>query len=155
MLEILIELPPSFQKWIIEYIQALMLSLDNTLAIAIDAVDNDQDLALAWADSLINDLQSDNQNLINLITHPSFGQAPITITISESEPILRACASLRLKIQQHLLANINDQMLEEGEINPNDLSEKELHAYQCYIFLAALQIAILEALNPNLKNISL
>ena len=36
---------------------------------------------------------------------------------------------------------------------PTELNEKEMHAYQCYVFLAALQIAILEAINPNLKTI--
>lgn len=153
MLEISIELPLHFKKWIVEYIQALILSLENQLAITIDAIDNDHELAFAWADSLSSDINFDNQSLLNFISNPVFGQSPITITVVEAEHILRASAALRLKIQQNLLKNVTDQAIEEGEVNIEELNEKEMHAYQCYVFLAALQIAILEAIDPNLKTI--
>lgn len=153
MLEIVFQLPLTFRTWVIEYIQVLMLSLSDSLAVTLDTTDNDPDLIIAWAEGLSNDLLVDTDELLAFLSDESFGIQAQALTIPAAEGILRAASALRLKIQQNLLKRLPEEALEEDAIEGAQLSIDEKHAYQCYLFLAALQIAILEALDPALKDL--
>ena len=67
-----------------------------------------------------------------------------------AEPVLRACAALRLRLRNTLLASIPDDALEalEASSSLGGLDELSQKAFACFLFLDELQKIILKYLDP-------
>ncbi len=151
MVEIFFELPPVFRNWLLAYIKAFVSAQDDLLAVNIDEAQDDFDLALTWKEGLSTDLAYDYHELLSFLGDESFGVSAQVLNVSSAESLLRAASALRLKLQQVFLSDINESILEEGELEDSCLSHQQRHAYQVYLFLAALQIVLLKALNPEFE----
>ncbi len=142
-----------------EALTVVLLSLkklsDDSLEVNLsnwDAPDNDPELNELWLSSLREKAQEDIQVLQKVIKRRNFGQGEIRLQDDVADAVMRSCSAIRIYIRDHLLIGVNDKDLEEGDILPASLTEKNRPAYLTYLFLAALQSLILESSGMDLED---
>ena len=67
-----------------------------------------------------------------------------------AEPIVRACAAVRLRLREVYLKGLGDDTLEGGDVELEDLSEVVRKAFMCYLFLATVQELIIQHLDSSI-----
>lgn len=124
---------------------------DLTPALAIEAQvpEADPELADAWHRELLHGQRGDLGVLLGLFNSEFFTTGVIVLDPDNAEPILRACAAVRLKLRAQHLEHLEDENLESGEIDLDALPEVEQRAFAAYVFLATLQEVIVQHLDPT------
>ena len=71
----------------------------------------------------------------------------VAFDADNAEPVVRACAALRLRLREENLKSLRDEMLESGEVEMDQLAEPVRKFFMCYLFLATLQELIIQNLD--------
>jgi len=106
------------------------------------------DLRELWRDDLLSGQASDLDQLLGLFGEDFFKEGLIYLDEQSAEPVLRACAAVRLQLHRRHLGRLSEEELESGEIDIDNLTEPLRRAFVCYLFLATMQELILNHLNP-------
>lgn len=146
MLNISFTIDPYLIPILIEQINGICSTFENTLAIDIKFPDDDPDISEYWQKSLLADLQYDCQNLLSLVNNETFGQEPISLEIDFAEAVSRACSAIRHKLKSDYLKTISNDDLESNNPNLTQIPNNLVQPYACFFFLASLQEAIVQGL---------
>lgn len=115
---------------------------------AVQLGDMDPELAAAWRSDLVAGQQADLDLMLGLFNEEFFSDGAITLDGSNAEAVLRASAAVRLRLRSSHLDGIDEEQLESGAIEMEELPEPVRRPFVCYLFLATLQELIIQHLDP-------
>lgn len=125
-------------------------SLTGRLAVSLEHVEVDDEMRETWNSELLGVQNSGVQSLLAMFNTEFFETGVIAFDEENAEPILRACAALRLHLRERHLKNFGDDSLESGDVEIDDLEEPLKHVFMCYIFLATIQELIIQHLDSEI-----
>jgi hypothetical protein len=134
---------------LLDAIKAAADDLEPRLAVQPQLPAHDPDLAHAWKDELLHTQKSDIDLLLSLFGSDFFAQGVIGLDPTNAEQVLRACAAIRLRLREAHLEGLDDENLEAGDIDLDQLPEAQQRAFAAYVFLATLQEVIVQHLDPT------
>lgn len=134
---------------LLDIMKATADQLEPALAVEPQVPEHDAEFADSWRSELLAGQTSDLAVLIGLFDSEFFASGVIALDPTNSEPILRACAAIRLRLRDGYLKGIEDEMLEAGEVSVEILPERMRRAFGAYVFLATLQEVIVQHLDPT------
>ncbi len=153
MPELNIQINPFMADALVQMIEAISGSLEDTLP-ASDAVpENDPDLRSIWMQGLRDIQDRDCSILLHILRHRDFGRSAVPFDEETGEALLRSCSAIRLKIQETLLKDVVPEQLEMAQINVQRLEPEQQRGYACYLFLATLQSQVIHELYPDLEDL--
>jgi hypothetical protein len=120
------------------------------LAVPLGEIDLDEDLRDAWGAELLGVQNDGIGQLLGLFDREFFEGGQIAFDENNAEPILRACAALRLQLRESSLKNLGDETLESGNVELEDLPESLRLVFMCYVFLATIQELIIQHLDSEI-----
>jgi hypothetical protein len=135
---------------LLDVIKAAADELRGTLAAPSSGRDIDEDLLEAWVDELLASQAGDCRTLLGLFDREFFSTGVISFDETNAEPIVRACAAVRLRLRENGLKALEDESLESGNIELEVLPESERKAFMCYLFLATIQELIIQHLDSSI-----
>ena len=106
----------------------------------------DEDFAEAWESSLQDELDADIVALEFLFSKTRFGEKDVEISPEVAEGITRASAAVRLWLRSNKLAEVDDTVLESGEMFELKLPPEESMALWTYTLLGVIQEALIAML---------
>ncbi|MBI3885931.1 MAG: hypothetical protein HY302_09425 [Opitutae bacterium] len=111
---------------------------------------NDAEFAAEWTRELLAAQNSDLGRFLALFNAEFFVDGVIALDTPNSEPILRACSAVRLRLREKYLRPLGDETLETGEVPPDKkLTANQRRAFAADVFLATLQELIVQHLDPT------
>ncbi|GAB5561489.1 MAG: hypothetical protein SynsKO_31360 [Synoicihabitans sp.] len=134
---------------LLDVIKSASDSLDGELAapLAIDQID--EDIRDDWKEELISAQNGDVGNLLALFDSDFFASGVVNFDEDNADAILRACSAVRLRLREHFLADLDDEVLESGEVLIDALPEPDRRHFMCYLFLATVQELVIEHLDTT------
>ncbi len=108
----------------------------------------DDEFRSDWEAELVAAQNEDVRRLLALFGREFFGTGIIALDEANAEPVMRACAALRLRLRAGELAVLPDEALESGAVDVAGLAEPVQRAFMSYVFLATLQDLCLSHLGP-------
>jgi len=132
---------------LLDVIKAASDSLQGKLAAPLEMGEVDEDLREIWHDELIGEQTGDIARLLAMFDREFFSSGVIAFDAENAEPVVRACAAVRLRLRDYSLKSLTDEMLETGEIEIDKLDEPLRLAFMCYLFLATVQELIIQHLD--------
>lgn len=99
----------------------------------------DEDLDLAWREGLIEEGRADRLSLSRLLQRPGLELGRVEIPEDEADEALRGMTELRLHLREKGLESVNDEDLENGRIEIQELTPEARTAYLGYLLLAEMQ----------------
>lgn len=135
---------------LLDLIKSVADELRVNLAVPLALGESDAELAAVWNEDLLASQRDDCDRLFSLFNQEFFSEGVVAFDRDNAEPVLRACAALRLRFRSTHLAQIPDDTLEalEASSNLGGLSEAEQKTFACFLFLDELQKIILKYLDP-------
>jgi hypothetical protein len=135
---------------LLDLIKAVADDLRENVAVPIALAGADAELSAVWRDELLQSQRDDCDRLFSLFDQEFFTEGVVAFDRENAEPVLRACAALRLRFRSHYLGKTSDDALEALEANSSmvELDEAEKKAFACFVFLDELQKIILKYLDP-------
>ena len=135
---------------LLDLIKAIADELRTNLAVPLALSDSDAELAAVWNEDLLASQRDDCDRLFSLFNQEFFSEGVVAFDRENAEPVLRACAALRLRFRSTRLAHIPDDTLEalEASSSLGNMSEDVQKAFACFLFLDELQKIILKYLDP-------
>ena len=135
---------------LLDLIKAVADELRTQLAVPLALSDADAELATVWSEDLLSSQRDDCDRLFSLFNQEFFSEGVVAFDRDNAEPVLRACAALRLRFRGTHLAHIPDDTLEalEASSSLGNMSEAVQKAFACFLFLDELQKIILKYLDP-------
>lgn len=125
-------------------------TLDQSLAAPLAMTDLDPEFSATWTADLQAAQRSDLRVLLGLFDGDFFSEGVIGLDERNAEPVLRACAAVRLRLRSGLLKTFGDETLETSDVNIMELEEPIRKAFMCYLFLATLQELIIQHLDSSI-----
>jgi hypothetical protein len=125
-------------------------SLTSRLAVSLEHVEVDEEMRDTWNSGLLGAQNTGVQSLLAMFDNDFFESGVIAFDEENAEPILRACAALRLHLRERHLKNFGDESLESGDVEVDELEESLKHVFMCYIFLATIQELIIQHLDSEI-----
>jgi hypothetical protein len=122
-------------------------ALQGKLAAPLDIGEVDADMREFWRDELIGAQNDDIAKLLSLFNKEFFSNGVVAFDADNAEPVVRACAALRLRLREENLKSLPDEMLETGEVEMDQLAGPVRKFFMCYLFLATLQELIIQNLD--------
>jgi hypothetical protein len=92
----------------------------------------------------------DVKALLALFDDEFFAEGIVAFDEDNAEPIVRACAAVRLRLREVYLKGLDDDALEGGEVELEQMSEAVRKAFMCYLFLATVQELIIQHLDSSI-----
>lgn len=135
---------------LLDVIKMLGDSLRSNLAAPIALVDLDAEFRSAWVDELLLAQNGEITTLLALFDDDFFSEGIVAFDESNAEPIVRACAAVRLHLRERYLKPLGDEMLESGDVELTNLDEPLRKAFMCYLFLATIQELIIQHLDESI-----
>ncbi|HSY53523.1 MAG TPA: hypothetical protein VK785_03700 [Opitutaceae bacterium] len=135
---------------LLDVIKSAADELRSSLAAPASGRDIDEDLREAWVDELLASQAGDCRTLLGLFDREFFSTGIISFDETNAEPIVRACAAVRLRLRENGLKALEDESLESGNIELEALPEPERKAFMCYLFLATIQELIIQHLDSSI-----
>ena len=135
---------------LLDVMKAAADDLGLRLAIDINMPGDDNEFKDGWESELLDGQTGDLRVLLGLFDSEFFVTGTIAFDPVNCEPILRACAALRLRLRAAHLLPLGDENLESGEVPFDQMTEAQRKAFAAYAFLATLQELLVEHLDPNL-----
>ncbi len=135
---------------LLDLIKSVADELRENLAVPLALSDADAELAAVWSEDLLASQRDDCDRLFSLFDQEFFSEGVVAFDRDNAEPVLRACAALRLRFRATHLAKVSDDTLEalEASSSMGDLSETIQKAFACFLFLDELQKIIMKYLDP-------
>ncbi len=139
---------------LLDIIKAAVDHLRAALAVdqQVPAPEADAELAAHWQDELLRTQSDDLGVLLALFDREFFRTGLVVFNDENSEPILRACTAVRLRLRATGLHALADDCLETGEVPLGRMPEAQRRVFASYVFLATLQELILQHLDPSEPN---
>lgn len=135
---------------LLDVIRELADSLRKNLAVPAGLKDLDADFHAAWVDDLLVTQNSDVQTLLALFNDDFFKEGVVAFDEENAEVIARASAALRLRLREHHLKPLDDEILEAGDVDLETLAAPLRKAFMCYLFLATIQELIIQHLDESI-----
>ena len=135
---------------LLDVMKSVADSLETHLAVSLDHVEVDDDMRSTWSDELLGAQNTGVQSLLAMFDREFFETGMIAFDEKNAEPILRACAALRLHLREQHLKNFGDESLESGDVEIDELPEPQRHVFMCYVFLATIQELIIQHLDSEI-----
>jgi len=132
---------------LLDVIKAVQDSLQDKLAAPLEMGEVDEDLREIWHDELIGEQNTDVGKLLAMFDRDFFTSGVIAFDADNAEPVVRACAAIRLRLREFSLKALTDEALESGEVEIEKLAEPLRTAFMCYLFLATVQELIIQHLD--------
>jgi hypothetical protein len=131
---------------LLDVIRQLADGFSEKLAAPQQMGDIDDEFRDAWVAELITGQTADVKALLALFNDEFFSEGIVAFDEDNAEPIVRACAAVRLRLRDVYLRGLGDDTLEGGDVEIEDLSEDVRKAFMCYLFLATVQELIIQHL---------
>ena len=135
---------------LLDVIRQLADGLGQKLAAPQDWGDIDQEFRDAWVGDLLEGQNKDVKALLALFDDEFFAEGIVAFDEENAEPIVRACAAVRLRLREVYLKGLDDDALEGGEVELEQMSEAVRKAFMCYLFLATVQELIIQHLDSSI-----
>jgi hypothetical protein len=135
---------------LLDVIKAAADTLQDDLAASITFEEVDHDLRDSWRAELLDAQNQDVKVLLALFDSEFFASGVVSFDEANADAIVRACASVRLRLRQRFLATMPDDLLESGDVELETLPEGERRAFMCYLFLATVQELIIQHLDASI-----
>jgi len=135
---------------LLDVIKMLGDSLRSNLAAPIALQDLDPEFKSAWIDELLLAQNGEITTLLGLFDDEFFSEGIVAFDESNAEPIVRACAAVRLHLRERYLKPLGDETLESGDVDLLTLDEPLRKAFMCYLFLATIQELIIQHLDESI-----
>jgi hypothetical protein len=132
---------------LLDLIRETVGDLDGRLAAPQHLADLDEELRTAWQADLLGGQNDDCRRFLALFDSGFFSSGTVSFDEANAEPVLRACAAIRLRMRARELKNIPDEAIESGGVDVTHLGEALTKAFMCYVFLATLQELIIQHLD--------
>jgi len=132
---------------LLDAVREVSEALQGKLAAPLDIGEVDADMREFWRDELIGAQNGDIAKLLSLFNKEFFSNGMVAFDADNAEPVVRACAALRLRLREENLKSLRDEMLESGEVEMDQLAEPVRKFFMCYLFLATLQELIIQNLD--------
>lgn len=121
--------------------------LEAQIAAPLALDDIDADFRDEWKAELLAGQQEELHALMGLFNSDFFVNGVVAFDESNAEIIVRACSALRLRLRRHDLNTLEDDQLESGGVELENLPEPLQKPYMCYIFLGTIQELIIQHLD--------
>lgn len=125
-------------------------SLAEELAAANALHDIEADLREGWREELVSAQNEGISVLLQLFDETFEESGVIGFDADNAEPVLRACAAIRLRLRERFLTELNEEVLESGDLEVESLQEPARKAFMCYLFLATIQELIIQHLDTSI-----
>ena len=135
---------------LLDVIRQLADGLGQKLAAPQDLGDIDQDFRDSWVGDLLEGQSKDVKALLALFDDEFFAEGIVAFDEDNAEPIVRASAAVRLRLREVYLKELDDDALEGGEVELEQMSEAVRKAFMCYLFLATVQELIIQHLDSSI-----
>lgn len=135
---------------LLDVMREVAQSLETSLAAPLAMVDLEADFCSAWTADLQAAQIADVHVLLGLFDGEFFSEGVIGLDERNAEPVVRACAAVRLRLRGNNLKTFGDETLETSDVNVMDLDEPLRKAFMCYLFLATLQELIIQHLDSSI-----
>jgi hypothetical protein len=135
---------------LLDVIRELAQGLRTQLAAPMALPDLDPEFHEAWRGELLSAQDGDLRSLLALFDDEFFREGVVAFDETNAEPIVRACAAVRLHLREHRLRPVGDEALETGEIAMGGLEDPVRKAFMCYLFLATIQELIIQHLDASI-----
>ena len=135
---------------LLDVIKTASQSLRQNLAAPLAMADLDPEFRDDWVSELRSGQSTDIDVLLALFDENFFTDSVIGLDASNAEPVIRACAAIRLRLREKYLKALDDEILETSDIELEQLEEPVRKAFMCYLFLATLQELIIQHLDSTI-----
>lgn len=135
---------------LLDVIKSAAESLGQNLAAPLAMTDLEAEFSEAWTAELQTGQASDLAVMLGLFDGEFFAEGVITLDEVNAEPVVRACAAVRLRLREIYLKAFGDETLETSDVNIMDLEEPVRKAFMAYLFLATLQELIIQHLDESI-----
>jgi hypothetical protein len=135
---------------LLDVIKHLADGLGKNLAAPLAMDDLDPEFREAWSVELLEGQGDDVRALLSLFDEDFFADGVIAFDERNAEPVLRACAAVRLRLREKSLKVLGDDALESSDLNIDQLEEPVRKAFMCYLFLATIQELIIQHLDSSI-----
>jgi hypothetical protein len=109
--------------------------------------DLDAEMQSEWTSELLAAQNAEVRDFLALFDEEFFANGRISFKAANAEPMIRACASVRLNLRAGPLAGLPNEVLETGEVALEALAEAVRKAFMTYLFLATIQELIIQHLD--------
>jgi hypothetical protein len=121
--------------------------LEAQIAAPLKLDDIDADFRDEWKAELLAGQHEELHALMGLFNSDFFINGVVAFDEENAEIIVRACSALRLRLRAHDLKALEDEQLESGGVELEDLTEALQKPYMCYVFLGTIQELIIQHLD--------
>ena len=135
---------------LLDVIKSVSQSLSQNLAAPLTMTDLDAEFHEDWTAELQAGQMADVGILLALFDEKFFTDSVIALDGSNAEPVVRACAAVRLRLREKYLKALDDEILESSDVELEQLEEPVKKAFMCYLFLATLQELIIQHLDSTI-----
>jgi hypothetical protein len=135
---------------LLDVIKSASQSLQQNLAAPLAMTDLDAEFREDWTAELQSGQSADVGVLLALFDENFFTDSVIGLDASNAEPVVRACAAVRLRLREKYLKAMDDEILESSDVELEQLEEPVKKAFMCYLFLATLQELIIQHLDSTI-----
>ena len=84
---------------------------------------------------------------MGLFNSEFFVNGVVAFDEDNAEVIVRACSALRLRLRRHDLKVLEDEQLESGSVDVEDITVPLQKPYMCYVFLGTIQELVIQHLD--------
>lgn len=110
----------------------------------------DPDLQEALREEQMASYNRERELVEDLLGCARFEKGPVMLSDSDAEGLLQAAAGIRLALRNTKLGFLSDEVLESGAWQPAKLSPPVRAVLGAYLFWAALQEAVVHALDETI-----
>ena len=110
----------------------------------------DHELRESWHDELLQTYRSELHFFKDLFDENFRTNGVMEFPEEACEAVVRACAGVRLKLRTEVLGNVDDEVLEGGEVNLDALPPRERTGFMAYVFLASFQEVLIRQMDPGI-----
>jgi hypothetical protein len=135
---------------LLDVVKELADGLRKNLAAPNRVADLDADFRDAWVGELLSSQNDDVHTLLALFDEDFFSEGVVAFDEQNAEAIVRACAAIRLRLRERFLKAVEDETLESGDLDLDQLDEPLRKAFMCYLFLATVQELIIQHLDESI-----
>ncbi len=148
-----LELSRDIVSALTKLIESISIMFKHNLAFDAIVPTDDPDLAVAWKQDLMEQLQLDCDYLIAILIQQDIGKNNNIVSLDDHgiEVTLRVASAIRLKLRTVFFSELTDEELEDAMLNPANIPPHLDKPFTCYQFLAGLQETLIRAIEPNME----
>ena len=121
--------------------------LEAQIAAPLTLEDIDADFRDEWKAELLKGQHDELHALMGLFNSEFFVNGVVAFDEDNAEVIVRACSALRLRLRRHDLKVLEDEQLESGSVDLEDITVPLQKPYMCYVFLGTIQELVIQHLD--------